>query len=56
MTELFVIPQNIGFENDTRKSFSNAIGDINNDGKPDIIVCNDTENNFLWENKTTNDQ
>ena len=50
----FVIPQNIGFENDTRKSFSNAIGDINNDGKPDIIVCNDTENNFLWENKTTN--
>ena len=52
--ETFVIPQNIGFENDTRKSFSNAIGDINNDGKPDIIVCNDTENNFLWENKTTN--
>ncbi len=51
---IFVIPQNIGFENDTRKSFSNAIGDINNDGKPDIIVCNDTENNFLWENKTTN--
>ena len=50
----FIIPQNIGFENDTRKSFSNAIGDINNDGKPDIIVCNDTENNFLWENKTTN--
>ena len=52
--ETFDIPQNIGFENDTRKSFSNAIGDINNDGKPDIIVCNDTENNFLWENKTTN--
>ena len=51
---IFVIPQNIGFENDTRKSFSNAIGDINNDGKPDIIVCNDTENNFLLENKTTN--
>ena len=51
---IFVIPQNIGFENDTRKSFSNAIGDINNDGKPDIIVCNDTGNNFLWENKTTN--
>ena len=51
----FVIPQNIGFENDTRKSYSNAIGDINNDGKPDIIVCNDTENNFLWENKTVNE-
>ena len=51
----FVIPQNIGFENDTRKSYSNAIGDINNDGKPDIIVCNDIENNFLWENKTINE-
>ncbi|MDB4207380.1 FG-GAP-like repeat-containing protein [Flavobacteriaceae bacterium] len=51
----FVIPQNIGFENDTRKSYSNAIGDINNDGKPDIIVCNDIENNFLWENKTVNE-
>tara|TARA_B110000003_G_scaffold53347_1_gene53124 strand:- start:75627 stop:77357 length:1731 start_codon:yes stop_codon:yes gene_type:complete len=50
----FIIPQNIGFEDDTRESYSNAIGDINNDGKPDIIVCNDTENNFLWENKTTN--
>ena len=51
----FVIPQNIGFENDTRKSYSNAIGDINNDGKPDIIVCNDIDNNFLWENKTVNE-
>ena len=50
----FTIPQDIGFEEDTRESFSNAIGDINNDGKPDIIVCNDTEINFLWENKTNN--
>ncbi len=50
----FVIPTSIGFETDTRESYSNAIGDINNDGKPDITVGNDTETNFLWENKTTN--
>ncbi len=49
----FVIPASIGLDNDTRESYSNAIGDINNDGKPDIIVGNDTEANFLWENKTT---
>ena len=51
---IFTIPTGIGFENDTRISFSNAIGDFNNDGLPDIIVMNDTENNFLWENTTTN--
>jgi hypothetical protein len=50
----FVIPSNIGFADDTRESYSNAIGDINNDGKPDIVVGNDTEANFLWENKTAN--
>ncbi len=49
----FVIPQDIGFETDTRESYTNAIGDMNNDGRPDIIVGNDTEDNFLWENKTT---
>ena len=50
----YSIPSGIGFANDTRISFSNAIGDFNNDGYPDIIVMNDTENNFLWENTTTN--
>lgn len=50
----YAIPSNIGFENDTRMSYSNAIGDFNNDGLPDIIVMNDTENNYLWENTTTN--
>ena len=52
--DTFLIPSNIGFVNDTRASFSNAIGDFNNDGYPDIIVMNDTDNNFLWENTTTN--
>ncbi len=50
----YTIPSGIGFENDTRISFSNAIGDFNNDGYPDIIVMNDTQNNFLWENTTSN--
>ena len=52
--ETFIIPQNIGFNSDLRESYSNAIGDIENDGKPDIIVGNDSEPNFLWSNKTEN--
>ncbi len=52
--DTFTIPAGIGFENDNRKSYSNAIGDINNDGLPDIIVMNDTENNFLWKNTSSN--
>jgi len=53
--ETFIIPENIGFQEDTRKSYTNAIGDIDNDGKPDIIVGNDIEPNFLWSNKTANE-
>ena len=52
--ETFIIPQDIGFSSDLRESYSNAIGDINNDGKPEIVVVNDTENNFLWQNNTSN--
>ncbi|MDG1715205.1 FG-GAP-like repeat-containing protein [Lacinutrix sp.] len=50
----YSIPAGAGFANDTRKSFANAIGDFNNDGLPDIVVMNDTDNYFLWENTTTN--
>ena len=50
----YTIPNAIGFENDALQSYSNAIGDFNNDGLPDIVVMNDLENNFLWENTTTN--
>ncbi len=50
----FSIPENIGFENDTAQSFSNAIGDIDNDGFPEIFVVNQNKNNFLWKNTTQN--
>lgn len=50
----FTIPLSIGFENDALKSFANAMGDFNNDGLPDIVVMNHLENNFLWENTTSN--
>jgi len=47
----FTIPANAGFQNDTRQSFSNAIGDIDNDGYPDIAVLNNGNNDiFLWRN------
>ncbi|MBL4604849.1 MAG: VCBS repeat-containing protein [Flavobacteriaceae bacterium] len=50
----FTIPTSIGFMNESRQSYANAIGDYNNDGKPDIIVMNDTEANYLWKNETSN--
>lgn len=49
-TNNFSIPANAGFDNDTEESYSNAIGDFNNDGYPDIIVNNESANMFLWEN------
>lgn len=51
--DTFTIPSNIGFANDIRMSFGNAIGDFNNDGKPDIVVMNENFRYFLWENQTT---
>jgi hypothetical protein len=51
--DTFIIPNEIGFENDNRKSYANAIGDIDNDGKPDIVVSNDSETSFLFNNKST---
>ncbi len=53
-SNVFSIPTGVGFETDTRISYSNAIGDINNDGKPDLVIMNNSVNNFLWENKTVN--
>lgn len=50
----FTIPSNIGFSGDTGMSYGNAIGDFNNDGKPDITVMNDSDDYYLWENQSTN--
>ena len=33
--------------NDNAISFSNAIGDYNNDGKPDIVVLNFSPDDFF---------
>jgi hypothetical protein len=49
----FVIPPTGGFQNDVGESYSNAIGDLNNDGKPDIVVSNDTDKNYVWENTSS---
>tara|TARA_B100000787_G_scaffold169824_1_gene162416 strand:- start:20487 stop:22127 length:1641 start_codon:yes stop_codon:yes gene_type:complete len=51
----FIIPEDTGFQTDLRESYSNAIGDMDNDGKPDIIVGNNSDNNFLWKNKSINE-
>lgn len=47
-------PASTGLEIDNRSSFSNAIGDFNNDGLFDLVVSNNDEGEmFLWENNTT---
>lgn len=44
-----------GFEKDTTSSFTNAIGDFNQDGRLDILVQNSPPFSFyLWENRTDN--
>jgi len=45
----YTTPTAAGFVNDTFTSFSNAIGDINNDGYQDFVVVNQApENHALW--------
>jgi hypothetical protein len=53
-TGLYSIPSGIGFDDDHAVSFGNAIGDINNDGLPDIAVINYAPNEmFLFKNEST---
>ncbi len=49
------IPPNAGFENNTYASYGNAIGDIQNDGLPDIAVVNVEDQPLnIWENQSLN--
>ncbi|WP_250432640.1 FG-GAP-like repeat-containing protein [Hanstruepera flava] len=51
--ETFSTPS-AGFLGDTGISHSNAIGDVDNDGYPEILVSNsNNENVFLWKNVAT---
>ena len=51
---IYEIPTNAGFEGDIRASYGNAIGDVENDGKPDIAVVNiDDQPLDIWRNQTT---
>ncbi|PTX61620.1 putative secreted protein (Por secretion system target) [Kordia periserrulae] len=47
----YSVPTTAGFTNDTFTSFSNAIGDVNNDGYQDFVVVNQApENHTFWRN------
>lgn len=51
----YSIPNNSGLENDQEWSFGNAIGDINNDGFPDVVVLNVLNKPiYLLENNISN--
>lgn len=52
----FLIPDDAGFVGDDGSSFSNAIGDVDNDGYPEIIVLNSGfEEIYVWKNETPQD-
>ncbi|MFY0604347.1 MAG: VCBS repeat-containing protein [Flavobacteriaceae bacterium] len=48
--DTFSIPSAVGFDDDNRTSYSNAIGDVDNDGDADVVVMNETDHYFLWQN------
>ena len=48
---MFSVPVSAGLEADTMLSYANAIGDIDNDGYPDLVVNNKTpDSTQLWLN------
>ena len=48
----FGLSTGTGFIGDTVHSYGNAIGDVNNDGFPDIAVCNLLEPHQVWQNNS----
>ncbi|MFK5878135.1 MAG: FG-GAP-like repeat-containing protein [Flavobacteriaceae bacterium] len=50
--DTFAIPNPVdsGFDADDSISYSNAIGDVDNDGYPDIVVVNRESNNYVFKN------
>ena len=54
--DTFLIPDTAGFVGDDGSSYSNALGDVDNDGYPEIIVMNNGfEEIYLWKNETPQD-
>jgi hypothetical protein len=52
-SDTFELNASNGFTGDLRVSYANAIGDVDNDGLPEIVVTNNlNENMFLWKNET----
>lgn len=53
-TQNYTVTTNTGIEDDTFVSYSNAIGDIQNDGLQDIVVINASSQPIsLWNNTST---
>ena len=52
--ETFENSESVGFNNNV-SSYSTAIGDTNNDGLVDIVVNNNNQTPFVWNNLTTTD-
>ncbi len=48
----YTIPTEAGFDPDVAESYANAIGDIDNDGYPDMVVLNfEPDDIFIWKNE-----
>lgn len=51
--DTFTLANDLGFDDDLGESYSNAIGDVNNDGLMEVIVSNNNEEDlYLWKNLT----
>ena len=50
----FNLNTSAGFLGDTVHSYGNAIGDVNNDGFPDIAVCNLADPHQIWQSNSGN--